>query len=257
MAGLPKSFPIANWCRLTTQCDTTLNMLRPCCQNSLLLAHEALEGSFSFNATPMAPLGTEVLVHIKPNRRSTWGYHASKAWYLSHSTNHYRCIRVLMANTPGSERIMNTFRFCHHTIPVPTITATDRILHATACLTAAIEGVQEALPDKLAAIQALCTPVHGDVPPTEPTTLQVSALCPFHDKEAVFIWSPDQVQRPTQNNGTNSPTSAPACATTLAIIEEDSDNKSLPPTLLNAPPGRTPHPHPPPRLLASTYVQHT
>jgi hypothetical protein len=67
IAGLPKSFPIANWCGLTEQCDATLNMLRPCRQNPLLSAHEALEGSFSFDATPMAPLGTEVLVHMKPN----------------------------------------------------------------------------------------------------------------------------------------------------------------------------------------------
>ena len=29
IAGLPKSFPIANWCRLTRQWDATLNMLRP------------------------------------------------------------------------------------------------------------------------------------------------------------------------------------------------------------------------------------
>ncbi len=67
MAGLPNSFPIANWCHLTIQFDATLNMLRPCHQNPLLSAHEALEGSFSFNATPMAPLGTEVLVHMKTN----------------------------------------------------------------------------------------------------------------------------------------------------------------------------------------------
>jgi hypothetical protein len=147
MAGLPKSFSIANWCQLTTQWDATLNMLRPCCQNPLLLAHEALEGSFSFNATPMAPLGTEVLVHTKPNRRSTWGYHTSKAWYLSHSLNHYRCIRVLMADT-GGKRITDTFGFCHHAIAVPTITATDQILHATERFTVAIAGIQEALPDK-------------------------------------------------------------------------------------------------------------
>ena len=68
IAGLLKSFPIANWCRLTKQCDATLNMLCPCRQNPLLLAHKALEGSFSFDAMPMAPLGTEVLVHMKPNR---------------------------------------------------------------------------------------------------------------------------------------------------------------------------------------------
>jgi hypothetical protein len=83
IAGLPKSFPIANWCCLTTQCDATLSMHHPCCQNPLLLAHEAREGSFSFAATPMAPLGTEVLVHMKPNRRSTWGYHAQKLGIFS------------------------------------------------------------------------------------------------------------------------------------------------------------------------------
>jgi hypothetical protein len=66
MVGLPKSFSIANWCRLTPQCNVTFNMLCLCCQNPLLSAHKALEGSFSFDATPMAmsPLGTEVLVHM-------------------------------------------------------------------------------------------------------------------------------------------------------------------------------------------------
>ena len=54
IAGLPKSFPIVNWCCLTTQCDATLNMISLCHQNPLLSAHEVLEGSFSFDATPMA-----------------------------------------------------------------------------------------------------------------------------------------------------------------------------------------------------------
>jgi hypothetical protein len=67
IAGLLKTFPIANWCCLTNQTDFTLNMLRPCRQNPVLLAFETLKGSYSFNATPMAPLGTKVLAHHKPN----------------------------------------------------------------------------------------------------------------------------------------------------------------------------------------------
>jgi hypothetical protein len=140
MTGLPKSFPIANWCGLTTQCNTTLNMLCLCPQNPLLLAHEVLKGLFSFNATPMAPLGTEVFVHMKPNCQCMWGYHASKAWYLLHAANHYCCIQVLMADT-GGKRITDTFQFKHHAIPVPEITATSRIIDATTRLTAAITGV--------------------------------------------------------------------------------------------------------------------
>ena len=59
-----------------------------------------------------------------------------------------------MANS-GGERITDTFQFCHLAIPVPSITATDRILDAMARLTAAIEGIQEAPHDELAAIQTL------------------------------------------------------------------------------------------------------
>ncbi len=66
IAGLPKTFPIANWCHLTNQTDFTLNMLWPCCQNPALLAFKALKGSYSFDATPTAPLGTKVLAHHKP-----------------------------------------------------------------------------------------------------------------------------------------------------------------------------------------------
>jgi hypothetical protein len=124
IAGIPPSLPIANWCRLTAQTDMTLNMMRPSCLNPLLSAHEAMDGSFSFDATPLAPLGTEVLIHLKPSLRLTWGYHAAKAWYLLHATNHYRCIRVIMKDL-GAERVTDTFCFQHHAIPVPHITATD------------------------------------------------------------------------------------------------------------------------------------
>ena len=133
---------------------------------------------------------------MKPNRRSTWGYHASKAWYLSHSTNHYRCIQVLMAET-GGERITGTFQFCQHAILVSTITATDRILDATARLTAAIKGVQEAPPDELAAIQALHTLLLRGVPTTAPTPPQISIPRPINGDEPVFIWSPEEVPHPT------------------------------------------------------------
>ncbi|KAL7480573.1 hypothetical protein ACHAW6_006258 [Cyclotella cf. meneghiniana] len=58
-------------------------MMHPCTQNLNLSAHKALEGMFSFNVTPMTPIGTECMIHIKPSRHHTWGYHAIKAWYFS------------------------------------------------------------------------------------------------------------------------------------------------------------------------------
>jgi hypothetical protein len=174
---------IVSHCQLVPPhlCDTPFNMLCPCCQNPLLLANKALKGLFSFDATPMAPLGTEVLVQIKPNCWRTWGYHASKAWYLLHAVNHYRCIWVLMANT-GSKRITNTLRFRHYAIPVPEITATDRIIDATERLTAIIAGIQGAPLDKMEAIQSLRTLLLGKVaplPPPAPSILPTPQVPPL------------------------------------------------------------------------------
>jgi hypothetical protein len=141
-----RPFKIFPHCQLVpphNSINITLNMLCPCCQNPLLLAHKALKGLFSFKATPMAPLGTEVLVHMKQYCQHMWGYHASKAWYLLHAAKHYRCIRVLMADT-GSKKITDMFQFKHHAIPVLVIAATDRIIDAMTRLTATIAGIQDA-----------------------------------------------------------------------------------------------------------------
>ena len=55
-AGTPPSFKMANWCRMLEQADITLNMMRPCTLNPNLSAFEAMEGMYSFDATPMAPV---------------------------------------------------------------------------------------------------------------------------------------------------------------------------------------------------------
>jgi hypothetical protein len=70
-----------------------------------------------------------------------------------------------MRDTSG-KRI--TDRYKHHTIPVPVITATDCILEATHRLTAAMEGIQEAAPDKLQAIKSLRHILLGKRIPQQP-----------------------------------------------------------------------------------------
>jgi hypothetical protein len=124
-----------------------------------------MEGMFSFDATPMAPIGTECMVHVKPSRRQTWGYHAIKAWYFAPALNHYRCVKVV--TDTGAVRTTDTFTFLHHTIPVPTITAADRIVHATKHLKQAIESNITPAPDELEAIAALKALIMG-TPPDPP-----------------------------------------------------------------------------------------
>ena len=93
-AGAPQSFCIENWCRTTEQYDITLKMMQPCTLNPCLSAFESMEGMFYFDATPMAPVGTETIIHLKPLRRHTWSYHAFKAWYFSPSFKQYLVIKI-------------------------------------------------------------------------------------------------------------------------------------------------------------------
>ncbi len=117
ISGLPKTFPIANSCHLTNQTDFTLNMLWPCHQNPALLVFKALEGSYSFDATPMAPLGTKVLAYHKPNQCSSWGFQILNMWYISPSLWHYWCIKIIMRDT-GGECITDMFRYKYLAIPI-------------------------------------------------------------------------------------------------------------------------------------------
>ena len=72
LTSLPKLFPITYWCQLIEQANITLNLMRPDQADPTISAYKAFHGTFHFQSTPMAPLGTKCLVHIKPNRRQSW-----------------------------------------------------------------------------------------------------------------------------------------------------------------------------------------
>jgi hypothetical protein len=216
----------------------TLNMMRPCHLNPLLSAHEAMDGLFLFDATLLAPLGTKVLVHLKPKQRKSWGYHVTKAWYLSHAANHYQCIRVIMKDT-GGERITITFRFQHHALLVPHITATDCIFQATEQLTDVIAGVQEVLPNKLAAITSLRAlllgkelppePVKAPVAPTQVTT-PIKKMPPEEDPPGI-MWDPTAVTATgwQQTTRKSMPLALRAAPSKPVMIEDDDSNIDHPP----------------------------
>ena len=122
-------FRMANWCRMIDQCDITLNMMRLCTLNPCLSAFEAMEGMFSFDATPMASVGTEMLIHLKPVRRHSWGYHALKAWFIGPSLKHYHVIKGVTKS--GAVRLSDTFKSKYHSLTTPTVAPLERVIKAT------------------------------------------------------------------------------------------------------------------------------
>ena len=145
LASLPPKFPIGYWCRLLDQVDFSVNIVRPCRMNPLLSAWAAMEGEYHFDATPIAPPGSEMLMHEKPNRRRTFGYNAKKAFYTGPCFKHYRSFKGILPST-GAERISDTVRFQHHAVAIPQLTPADRILEATRELKLAIQQQPKSAP---------------------------------------------------------------------------------------------------------------
>ena len=50
-----KNFPMHLWCRLIPHANMTLNSMRACRRIPKLSAHEAFDGPFIYDATPVTP----------------------------------------------------------------------------------------------------------------------------------------------------------------------------------------------------------
>jgi hypothetical protein len=194
-----------------------------------------MEGSYLFDATPMAPPGTKVLVHLKPTRRKSWSFHASNGWYIGPSLKHYCCIHAIMEGT-GRERLTDTFCFKHHAMAVPNITPTNQIITATRHLTAAISGIQESPPDELHAIATLCLILLGKTPPvpvpidTQPIHPPSPLILDIIAKEAVHILDPLAMQlAPIHTASVPTTNSTPKSTAPGPAIIDDNNNVTPPP----------------------------
>jgi hypothetical protein len=96
-----------------------------------------MHGAFDFNRTPLAPPGTKVIIHEKPDTRGTWAPHAVEGWYLVPAMRHYRCYRVWAWNT-NAEQIANTLTWFPTDTAMPIHSSTDIVMAAAHDLTHAL-----------------------------------------------------------------------------------------------------------------------
>ena len=131
-------FPITEWDRLVPQAEMTLNMLRNSRMNPKLSAYAYLFGQFDFRRKPMAPPGTLVAVHVKPDKRASWAPHSRKGFYIGPALEHYRNFTCFMPDT-RKEITSDTCDLFAHIDEIPQIGHEDY--------------VQQALSDILAVLQ--------------------------------------------------------------------------------------------------------
>jgi hypothetical protein len=147
--------------------------------------------------------------HVKPSKRHTWGYHSMKAWYFAPALKHYRCIKVV--TDAGAVRTTDTFKFLHHTLPVPKVSSTDRIVKATKHLRQAINDSTTTAPDELQAIENLRALLLGSPqPPPLPETSVQPDSPPQAETSDLPPPEPQIAQPPVQSVQTGSPPVKPS-----------------------------------------------
>ena len=91
LATLQSEFPMKEWDRLLVYAQLTLNHLRASRRQTTLSAHAAALGTYNFDAHPLAPPGTKVLVHETSEQRGTFDFHVTEGWYVGPASDHYIC----------------------------------------------------------------------------------------------------------------------------------------------------------------------
>ena len=90
--------------------------------NPAPLAHKTLNGTFQFNSTPLTPLVTKHLVHVKPTQQASWGMNALEAFYVGLLMKHFHCYcKIIIATFAGqisdtADRIVDVIRNFHQAI---------------------------------------------------------------------------------------------------------------------------------------------
>jgi hypothetical protein len=89
---------------------------------------------------PLAPMGCEAQVHEKTNKCGTWAYRSVDGWYLFTSTKHY-CTHNCHIKHTKSKQLSDTVQFQHKRITNPTITHTNKVMHALADCVKALQDM--------------------------------------------------------------------------------------------------------------------
>ena len=112
LAGVSSTFPNFLWGKLLPQTELTLNLL---CQSNIspvISAWEHFNGPFNFDATPLAPLDSPIIIHNKSGTCRSWDFCGRKGFTIGPALEHYRCFQVVDVTTK-SIIISNTIEVLH------------------------------------------------------------------------------------------------------------------------------------------------
>ena len=95
LAGVAPYYPRNLWDLLIPQIELTLNLLRQSRLDYTKSAWEAFTGPLNYDATPLGPLGCEVISHKKTGTHNSWEFRGDLSCNIGVSLKHYRCQNII------------------------------------------------------------------------------------------------------------------------------------------------------------------
>jgi len=139
------NFPMNEWDRLIPQIELTLNLMRGSAINPSISAWHQVHGLFKWTHTPIAPIGTKVLIHERSQDRKSWDPHGKDGFYIGPKLQHYRCYDILVTET-GATRTSDTIAWYPQQCVMPGGSVLELFTEATRDLTTSIKNLANAPP---------------------------------------------------------------------------------------------------------------
>ena len=145
LAGVAPDFPRNLWDLLLPQAELTLNLLRQATLDPSQSAWSYFHGTLNYDATPIGPLGCDIIAHRKTATRNSWDFRGAAGWYVGVALQQYRC-HTIVAKSTRAVQISDTVEFRHQHLTQPEVTPMDLIVHGVNTLTCTLK---DAPPDRM------------------------------------------------------------------------------------------------------------
>ena len=160
ITSLDPDFSVREWDRLIPQAELTLNLLREFRNNPRSSAYAYMFGQSDYNRTPLVPLRTKALAHLKPTVRSTCSSNGEEGWTVGSSMEHYRCIEYYFPSTQSQQHVDTVTFFPKH-ITFPKISIDEFLRQATMNIVTILTATPSNIALSLQASDPVCNALLG------------------------------------------------------------------------------------------------
>ena len=113
LAGVAPYSPRNLWELLLPQAELTQTLLRQATLDPTQSAWSYFDGPLNYDATPIRPLGCDIITHKKIGTRNVWYFRIAAGWYVDLVLQHYRC-HTIVSKATCTAQISDTVEFRHH-----------------------------------------------------------------------------------------------------------------------------------------------